>query len=148
MKLKNNKGFTGVDVAVSLVILLIFVSFIAALFYNLANTSKRVERKTQATNIAIEVIEALKATPFETLYANPKLNESLDIVAFKTLTGKDVSIPNGYNVKYSIKNPNNADGSESAEMGQVIKIISVDVDYILGNENTETVTIETLVKNL
>ena len=70
MKLKNNKGFTGVDVAVSLVILLIFISFVAALFYNVSNTSKRMERKTQATNIAIEFIEAMKATPFETLAAN------------------------------------------------------------------------------
>ena len=46
MRIKNNKGFTGVDVAVSLVILLIFVSFIAALFYNLSNTTNRIERKS------------------------------------------------------------------------------------------------------
>lgn len=148
MKFKNNKGFTGVDVAVSLVILLVFVSFIAALFYNLANTSKRIERKAQATNIAIEVIEALKATPFEKLQNNPKLNETLNIETFNELTGKNLSIPNGYSVKYSIKNPNNSDGSESIEMGQVIKMLSVDVDYTLGNGTTETVKIETLVKNL
>ena len=32
MKLKDNKGVTGVDVAVATLILIIFVSFIAALF--------------------------------------------------------------------------------------------------------------------
>ena len=40
MKLKNNKGFTGVDVAVSLVILLVFIAFISALFYNVVLLQK------------------------------------------------------------------------------------------------------------
>ena len=62
MKLKNNKGFTGVDVAVSLVILLVFIAFISALFYNVSTTTKRIERKTQATDIAIAFIEAMKVT--------------------------------------------------------------------------------------
>ena len=144
MKLKNNKGFTGVDVAVSLVILLIFISFVAALFYNVSNTSKRIERKTQATNIAIEFIEAMKATPFETLAANTQSQVTMDKDTFKSLTGKTVEIPNGYTVKISIEDPNN-----DSNMGQVMKIITAEVTYQLGNADTEeNVMIQTLVKNI
>ncbi len=144
MKLKNNKGFTGVDVAVSLVILLIFISFVAALFYNVSNTSKRMERKTQATNIAIEFIEAMKATPFETLAANTQSQVTMDKDTFKSLTGKTVEIPNGYTVKISIEDPNN-----DSNMGQVMKIITAEVTYQLGNADTEeNVMIQTLVKNI
>ena len=144
MKLKNNKGFTGVDVAVSLVILLIFISFVATLFYNVSNTSKRMERKTQATNIAIEFIEAMKATPFETLAANTQSQVTMDKDTFKSLTGKTVEIPNGYTVKISIEDPNN-----DSNMGQVMKIITAEVTYQLGNADTEeNVMIQTLVKNI
>ena len=148
MKLKNNKGFTGVDVAVSLVILLVFVSFVAALFYNLANTSNRIERKSQATNIAIECIEAIKTTPFATLAANPQTQVTIDENTFKNLTGKTVEIPNGYTVKISIENPKDSSGNESTEMGQVIKVITVEVSYSWGKNNTEKVTIETLAKDI
>ena len=159
MKIKENKGFTGVDVAVSLVILLVFVSFVAALFYNLSNTSKRIERKSIATNLAIEVIESMKSADFTELdtYAtasgcNTQLIELTDSTKtnFETLIGKTINIENGYEVKISIKNPEDKDGdaSKSEAMGQVIKVISVQVNYTLGKSGTETVNIETLVKNI
>ena len=59
--MKSNKGFTGVDIAVAVVILIIFVSVISAMFYNLSVTERRIQRKTEATNTAIRVIEAMKA---------------------------------------------------------------------------------------
>ena len=37
--MRNNKGFTGVDIAVSVVIFTIFVTVIASMFYNLSVTS-------------------------------------------------------------------------------------------------------------
>ena len=144
MKLKNNKGFTGVDVAVSLVILLVFIAFISALFYNVSTTTKRIERKTQATDIAIAFIEAMKVTPFATLSANQQTEVAMTTETFKNLTGKEIEIPNGYTVKISIENPNN-----DVNIGQVVKIITAEVTYQLGNADTEEkVMIQTLVKNI
>ena len=54
MKIKDEKGFTGVDVAIATVVIIVFLGFIAGLFYNLASTSTRVERKTRATNRSIK----------------------------------------------------------------------------------------------
>ena len=101
MKLKDNKGVTGVDVAISLVIIIIFVSFIAALFYNVSTTSKRIDRKTTATNLAVEVIEAMKSVGCEQLASNTEETE-LTTENMSTLIFKQIDIPNGYTVKISI----------------------------------------------
>ena len=68
----------------------------------------------------------------------------MDKDTFKSLTGKTVEIPNGYTVKISIEDPNN-----DSNMGQVMKIITAEVTYQLGNADTEeNVMIQTLVKNI
>ena len=39
--MKNNKGFTGVDVAIGVIIFTIFISVVAAMFYNISTSQKR-----------------------------------------------------------------------------------------------------------
>lgn len=146
MKLKSNKGFTGVDAAVAITILLIFVTFVASLFYNLANTSKRVERKAIATNLAIEVIEALKITEFSVLEENMGESISVDKNAIEEITGEQIIIPNGYGVKITIANPN-TENINPEEAGQIVKLIKSEVSYT-ENNHEQTVMIETLVKNI
>ena len=142
MKFKDNKGVTGVDLSIAIVILIVFISFIAALFYNLSYTAKEIERKSTATNIAIKVIEALKATQFEDL--TQTLSEEDGNSTFIKLTESDLDtlisekIPNGYTVRIFIQDYN----SEN-----IIKIIKVEVTY-KQRSNTENITIETLVKNV
>lgn len=146
MKLKNDRGVTGVDLAVSMVILMVFVSFIAALFYNLSSTAKRIDRKSAATNLAIEVIESMKTTSFTDLDAHQVTQEEITVDSFYTLTSKTITIPNGYTVKISIENPQK-DGQPNEELGTVAKVITAEVRYFEKNKE-ETVKIETLVKNI
>lgn len=130
MKLKSNKGFTGVDVAIATLIFIIFVTFIGSLFYNISNTTKKMERKTTATNLAIEIIEALKVTQFD------ELNSSLKLENVKNSSGESITVPTGYNVAISVEDYKN---------GNIVKIISVVVSYKNKND-IEDVKIETLVK--
>lgn len=132
MRLKNNKGFTGVDIAIATVILIVFISLIAAMFYNLSITSKKIQRKTIATNLAIETIEGMKVVNFS------DLNEPMTVEKINQLTGKDIKVPAGYTVTTSIDNTTYPDA---------IKIIKAEVTYTEKN-NDEKVEIETLVKNL
>lgn len=136
MKLKNNRGVTGIDVAISIFILIIFVSIIVGLFSNLSYTSKQIERKTTATNLAIEIIEALKVTNFSDLVSTEE--DQMTISELNSFTSKNIIVPNGYKTKILIDNYNNED---------VIKILKVEVTYE-SNKQEETVEIETLVKNL
>ena len=128
--MKNEKGFTGVDIAISVVILMVFVTVITSMFYNLTVTSKRIERKTEATSIAIKTIETMKILEFD------KLTEGMDLEDINNLISDKIEVPNGYTVTVSVDNSTYAD---------VIKIISVQVGYKLGKQE-ETINIETLVK--
>lgn len=143
MNFKNNKGLTGVDIAISSAIFMIFVSLIVALFYNSSITSTKVERKSVATNKAIEIIEALKVTEFT--YLIPTDETPMTLENLNIYTSKEINIPNGYNLEISIKNPEK-DGIEDESMGEIMKIVTVDVSYSIG-KNTENVTITTLIRN-
>lgn len=134
MNLKSNKGFTGVDVAIAGIVLIIFMSLITGLFYNISSTNKKIERKSMATQLAIKTIETMKKTKFEELVPNMTLNELNEVQELEE--NKIQNIPNGYNIVISVQKYNDE---------EVIKIISVEVSYING-KNTENVKLETLVK--
>lgn len=134
MNLKSNKGFTGVDVAIASLALIIFMSLITGLFYNISSTNKKIERKSMATQLAIKTIETMKKTNFEELLPNMTLDELNEVQDFEE--NKIINIPNGYNISISVQKYNDE---------EVIKIISVTVSYRNG-KNTENVKLETLVK--
>ncbi len=60
MNKKSEKGFTGIDIAISVVVLFIFVSIIAFLSYGFNSSAKEIELKSEATSLAVQEIEALK----------------------------------------------------------------------------------------
>ena len=60
MKLRNNKGFTGIDIAVSVVIIFIFISIVSMLVYRVNSKSREIELRGNATYLAINEIEQLK----------------------------------------------------------------------------------------
>ena len=136
MNLKNNKGFTGIDISVATIVFIVFASIISMLFYNMAVSSKKIERKTVATNLCIEIIEALKESPFDKLTKTEEA--SMDIETLQTISGKTINLPNGYVPEIII---------EDYKEENVIKILIVTISYKENNKNEE-ITIETLVKNI
>lgn len=136
MKLKNNKGFTGIDIAIATIIFIVFISIITNLFYNLSTTAKKIERKTIATNLCINIIETIKQTDFDKLTSTDDVEMNIDTL--ETLSGKTIEIPDGYTPEIIIEDYNNEN---------VIKILNVTISY-KQNKNTEKITIETLVKNI
>lgn len=62
MSFKNEGGYTGIDIAISVVVLFILVSAIAMLSYGFNSSAKEIEKKAEATRIAVEEIEEIKNT--------------------------------------------------------------------------------------
>lgn len=58
--MKNENGYTGVDIAISIVVITIFISIIALLISNFNGSNTELELKMQATDIAIQEIERIK----------------------------------------------------------------------------------------
>ena len=65
MKFYSEKGYTGVDIAISVIVIFIFVSLISFLIYRFNSSAKEVELKSEATSIAVEEIEKVKQDGFE-----------------------------------------------------------------------------------
>lgn len=125
MKLKNNKGITGIEVAISVTILTIFVSLIGTLSYNTSITAKKVERKSVATNLAINTIEKMKLKGYENLEVSNSVQ----------LDELDLQVPNGYDVSAVVEDYQNED---------IVKVLSVNVEYQNGKK-TEDVNLKTII---
>lgn len=99
MNIKNQKGYTGIDIAISVVVLFIFVSIIAMLSYSINSSAKEIDLKSEATAIAVEEIENLKNKNFTQISEmEPTNNGEQEPVKvdnkegfFKTISIKDYS---------------------------------------------------------
>lgn len=67
MRMKSEKGYTGIDIAISVVVLFIFISLIATLSYSINSSSKEIELKSKATEIAVDEIETIKNKSWESI---------------------------------------------------------------------------------
>ena len=138
MNLKNSKGVTGIDIAISVLILILFVSLITGLFYNTSVTTKKINRKAEATNLAINTIERMKLEDFSNL-KNTKIGDDegkKEISESNISTLVDLDVPKGYKVEIAV---------EDYDDGSAVKIIKAYVTYMENNQNQE-IKIETLKK--
>ena len=58
--MKNQKGYTGVDIAISVVVITIFIALIGTLVFNFNSNSNEIEYRSKALDYAINEIERLK----------------------------------------------------------------------------------------
>lgn len=121
MKLKNEKGATGIDITISVIILALFIGLIVSLMYGINQSSKDIERKTQATNYAISEIEKLKAEDFETLESKQTSGYIDDTPYYKTI--KVIDYANLEENKGQDKEPG------------LVKKVTVEISYKSGKED-------------
>ena len=60
MHIKSEKGMTGIDLAISVIVITIFMSIIANVIVNINLNSKNIERQNIATSYAMQEIEKAK----------------------------------------------------------------------------------------
>ena len=135
MKLKDNKGVTGADLSVALIVIVLFAGIISALVYNFGMASKAVNRKATATNIAISKIEELKAINTAEQYDNLPAQE----IIYKNESGQTVQ-SGPYKVTTQITKYSDL----KQGLQDVIKIAKVTVEYSVGKEN-ESLDLSTVI---
>lgn len=136
MNFRKNNGFTGIDISIALVIMLAFVSLIASLIYSFNQASQGVDRKSEATYLTIQVIEAIKQMNYD------DVSNEMTIDTISSSTSNNIDVKEGYNLKIEVENYKDIVGDDTLE--DVIKIVTVTVEYSLGN-NTEKVDISTVI---
>lgn len=135
MRIKSEKGITGIDITVSIIIITLFVSLIATLMYTTNKNASTMERRTEATNYAITEIEKLKAQTFSDLQDTNETNDFKNIM--------EGTNPTGYAKKITITDYANLPGKTDAVSG-LVKQVTVEIAYKDG-DTTQTVELSTVI---
>ena len=139
--MKSERGFTAIDVSIAIILIFIFVSILAVLFFQYNNSSQELERKSQATYYGICEIEQIKNSNFDeyigmgitqidtieegNIQAENESGNIEDTEYYKTITVED----------YSLTRPE--------KKIDYVKTIKVQISYKFNNK-TQTVELSTV----
>ena len=142
MNIKQEKGFSAVDIAISVVLLTIFIALIGNLIVNINLDSARAERKNIASGYAVQEIERLKSKGYVEDYNDKGINQ-IDTLEENDIMDSDGNFT-GYHKKVTIEDYVHVVNNSDAE-GNLVKQITVDISYKVGSKQ-ESVTISTLIR--
>ncbi len=140
MLVKEEKGLTGVDIAISIVVMTIFIAMIANLIANITLNTQDIKRKSTATSYAIQEIEKVKAQGYIDDY-NSKGIDSEDVLKDEDIYSN--SEFSGYHKKVTIKDYVLVKNNKNKKQ-DIVKEITVEISYKLGGKDKK-VTITTYV---
>ena len=129
MSIKDEKGLTGIDIAISIILITIFISIIGNLIVNINLNSKNTQRKTIATSYAIQEIEKIKAQGYIDNYNNKGI-ETEDILKEEDIF--DNGKLTGYSKKVSIKDYVLIQ-NDNTKQSNLVKEIKVQILYKVAN---------------
>ena len=146
--MKSEKGFTGADLSIAVIIIVLFIGLIMTIFYQIYLSSSRIQRSTNANNLAISILEKIEAMSYEEVKEGNVTAEGeyqIDNGASNTGTTSDVLkgifVPKGYTVGIRITNYNQTEGNEGKE--DIIKIVKLEIKYKVGRKE-EKLEMQTL----
>ncbi len=147
MKIRSERGFTGIDISISVVIVFIFVSLIAALIAQVNSKSKEISLRSDATYIAINEIEQVKNNGIETYKGMSKANGNNVVCEnepieneegfFRTITVEDYA-----DIKENTDNENTEENEEI--IPDVVKRVTVKISYMF-QAKEQSVELSTIV---
>lgn len=138
--MRKEKGFTGVDIIISIFVITIFVAIIGNLIINVNLNNKSIERRTIATSYAIQEIEKIKSLKYQEQYNNKGL-KGKEILEQKEIYQKEKFT--GYNKTIYIEDYISIIQNEEKEPN-IVKQITIEISYLLGNKN-QTLELSTYI---
>ena len=140
MLVKEEKGLTGVDIAISIVVMTIFIAMIANLIANITLNTQDIKRKSTATSYAIQEIEKVKAQGYIDDYNSKGIDSEYVLKDEDIYSNFEFS---GYHKKVTIKDYVLVKNNKNKKQ-DIVKEITVEISYKLGGKDKK-VTITTYV---
>ena len=129
--MNSEKGYTGVDIAISVVVITIFISIITVLTYRFNSSSKEMELKSEALTIATNKIEEIKNEPV------------IENISYES--EEEVGSKQGFYQKVDVIDASwLIDDSETPKIEGLVKKATVTVSYKYRNE-TKKVELSTII---
>lgn len=143
MNLRKNNGFTGVDISIAMIIILIFIPTVFGITYNVQKNNKAVNRKSKSVSIATDILETAKTYSKTNIkieenedFANSMLEKNYEKVGENQITDKETKIiysysgdtgdEEHYKIEISLTYPYD-------EENTLVRKIKVTVEYPEGN---------------
>ena len=123
MNFRSEKGFTWIDIAVSVVIIFIFISIIAMLSYRINSTSKEIQLKSDAIYVAINEIENAKSKGLEE-FKGRSVADGNSVVVENVETEKQ-----GYYKTITVLDYTDLDGNAD-KTKDIVKKVTVKITYM------------------
>lgn len=144
--LKNNRGITGIDVGIATVVIVLFVSIITTLFYNIYSMTTQTKRNAEATAYISRVFENLKRLDYNDVTEEEGKRDKL--LAILNEIFKDSEYKNeqyemtisGYKINLNIENYS----KEGIDVEDVIKKVLIKAQYSVGKKD-KTLEMSTII---
>ena len=136
MNIRKEKGVTGIDISIAIVVLFIFVSLIASLIYNYNVSVKESTRKTQALNLAIDEIEKVKKNGFSKYEKLDKNSTQYNNDGTKIENNQSIAGNEGFFKTIKITDYTDIKGNEN-EQKDIVKRVTVIISYNSKGESQE-----------
>ena len=156
MNFRKNNGYVGVDASMAVLILLILIPTITGIIFNINSSKNATTRKTEATSIAANTIEAIKGIGIDEINSSTdeelyeKIKTELDnIYTGATRDGNTITLTKEENT-YQIIIENIEDFADTDEGNAIdadegiVKKVTVIVNYKSGNK-PQSVEISTAI---
>ena len=135
---RNEKGYTVIDIAISIAVIFIFISVLSMLFYEFNSSSTEIERKTQATYLAINEIEQIKNDGYEKYGTLSKADGNNIVCSNQEVDGKE-----GYYKTIEVIDYTDLEGNQDKEKN-IVKKATVKISYMF-NAKEQSVEISTIL---
>ena len=138
INLKNNKGITTIDVAIALVIIVLFATAMTSLFYNVYLSSTEAKRTAAGLNYAVDIFENIGNKDFNSLTPTSALTgitEIKDVSGSNNATGSATAKIGTYSITLNIDNYNDT---------TKIKVIKLKIEYPVSRKKTEKIELQRL----
>lgn len=140
MKIKNEKGVSGIEVAIVVVLIFIFVSVIASLIYRINSKSNEIELKSEATSIAVDEIELIKNTDFSEF---EELNKTSTTDKNGNSLVNQPTSKEGFYKTIIVKDYTDIEGNED-KISDLVKKVTVKISYMFKSKE-QSVELSTLL---
>lgn len=137
---RNERGVTGIDVAIAVIIIFIFVSMIAVIISRINSTSREIELKTEALDIAITEIRNVEEQGFEEYET---LNKSSTSDKHGNSLVNQATGVQGYYKTISVLDYTDIEGNES-EIPNLVKKVTVTISYQFKGK-TQSIELSTIL---
>lgn len=139
MNFRKNNGFTGIDISIAVIIILIFLPTLFGILYNNRTNKLAVNMEAKSLNIAVDILEGAKTLEYSDIdISNENFKNMLN--EKKYIQGEEegtYAYKNNYDITIEIE-----ENSEETDIQN--KNITVIVNYKIKNK-TKTIEISTYI---